>query len=1292
MNPENILQALHPILQQCPLVERRILGRRLQQLERRHRAGHTVQQALAQLVAEVEAAVQRLLQRRAALPVPTFDGQLPIHAHRAAIGEALRQHQVLVLCGETGSGKTTQLPKICLALGYGAAGLIGHTQPRRIAARAVATRIAAELGTAVGDVVGYKMRFSDRTAPQTVIKLMTDGILLAETQSDRRLEQYEVLIIDEAHERSLNIDFLLGYVRRLLPQRPQLKLIITSATIDPQRFAQHFNAAPIIEVSGRSYPVEVRYRPLLAQDADAQDRDLPQAILDAVDEAWQHGPGDILIFLSGEREIREMAEQLRKHHPPHTEILPLYARLSAVEQSRVFQAHGRPRIVLATNVAETSLTVPGIRYVIDPGLARLSRYSPRSKIQRLPIEKISQASAQQRAGRCGRVSAGICIRLYAEDDFKQRPLFTDPEILRTNLAAVVLQMSALHLGRPEDFPFIEAPDSRQISDAFRLLFELQAVNSERQVTELGRQLARLPLDPRLGRMLLAAQHEGAVREALIIVAALAIQDPRERPLEKQQAADEKHRRFRDEQSDFNALLKLWEYYHEQMRNVSKNQLRQLCQREFLSFVRMREWHDLHQELTLRVQEMGLRSNDIPAAYPNLHRALLTGLLGHLGLKQEEQRYLGAHGRNFYLFPGSGLFKKRPRWVMATEMVETTRLYARTVASIETEWVEGLAGALLKRSYAEPHWEKRSAQVTAFERVTLYGLPIIAGRRVNYGALDAVLARQIFIREALVHGDFHCQAPFFKHNQQLLAELAELETRVRRDLVADEQALYDFYAAKIPEGIYSGASFEKWRKVAEREQPRLLFLEREMLVAEESVDVERYPDYLDCNGIKLPLQYRFAPGAEDDGMTLSVPLAAVNQLDAKRLDWLTPGWQAERMAALLKSLPKSLRRNFVPVPNYVQALLEALEYSAQSLTEAMTAALQRMTGVTIPAEAWNPQAVPLHLQMRFRILDADGQELAVGRDWEALRQQLRTAAQHSFATLPTPELERENLRDWDFNELPEQINFTRNGIQLRGYPALVAESDGSVALRILDAAERAESALQQGLTRLISWRLGARFKSLSRTIPNLQRMTLHYLGLGNQEQLRAELLEAVLERAFLYEQKLPRNKAEFETLFAQGALRLSSVSAEISKLVAEILQGYYQVRQALQGAVPAEAVHDLQQQLAHLVYPGFLRQTPSQWLPHLPRYLRAMGIRLEKLRQAPDKDKQRSAVIKQLWQRYQQQAVRNAEREQYDAELIRFRWLLEELRVSQFAQELKTVVPISVKRLEEQWQKVKKYSK
>ena len=1288
---EKLFATLRARLSDCPTRARAAFARRLRSLHRRGREGKPVDRALESLAAELEAAVVRLRERRAALPVPTFDDSLPINAHREAIAAALREHQVIVLCGETGSGKTTQLPKICLSLGLGAAGLIGHTQPRRIAARSVAARIAAELGTLVGGQVGYKVRFSDRTGPDAAIKLMTDGILLAETQSDRQLDQYEVIILDEAHERSLNIDFLLGYLKRLLPRRPELKLIITSATIDPERFSRHFHQAPILEVSGRTYPVEMRYRPLLAADEDERDRDLQQAILDAVDEVWKEGPGDILIFLSGEREIRETAESLRKHHPPNTEVLPLYARLSAAEQNRVFQPRGRPRIVLATNVAETSLTVPGIRYVIDPGTARISRYSPRSRIQRLPVEKISQASANQRAGRCGRVMAGVCVRLYAEEDFELRPAFTDPEILRTHLAAVILQMSALNLGRPEEFPFVDPPDSRQISDGFRLLFELQAVDEQRCITDRGRQLAKLPVDPRLGRMLLAGQQEGCLREALIIVAALAIQDPRERPLEKQQAADEKHRRFRDEHSDFLTLLKLWDYYHEQMRQLSRNQLRNLCQADFLSFVRMREWHDLHQELLGRVTEMGMRLNDAPAPYANLHRALLTGLLGHLGLKQEENAYLGARGRNFYLFPGSGLFKKRPRWVVSAELVETSRLYARTVARIEPEWVEGLAGHLLKRSYAEPHWEKRPAQVSALERVTLYGLPIIANRRVHYGPLDPALAREIFIRQALVEGEFQCRAPFFAHNRQLLAELAELEVRARRDLAADEEALYRFYAERIPEGIYSGLTFETWRQRAERDQPRLLFLDRAALLAEAGpvADGERFPNHLDLDGLKLPLTYRFAPGAEDDGVTLTVPLAAVNQVNPKRLDWLVPGLRAERMAALLKSLPKALRRNFVPVPNYVQALLEVIEPGGQSLVGAMTEQLQRMTGVRIPEDAWNPEAVPNHLRMRFQVVDAEGQALAVGRDWVGIQAQLRGEARTSFAALPTPEFERERVRDWDFGELPQEVSFIRNGIQLRGYPALIAEADGTLALRVLDSPMRAEVATRAGLRRLIGWRLGPAFKTLTRDLPQFQRMTLHYLGLGTQEQLREDLLNAMLDRAFLADGPLPRDRATFEALLERGKQRLAAVRKEVCETADAILAAHHEVRQALTGESPiwAEALADIREQLARLIYPGFLSRTPAEWLPHLPRYLRAITLRLQKLRQAPDRDRQRRGDIIRLWEACQRRLDEDTRRERHDPELIRFRWLLEELRVSQFAQELKTLLPVSVKRLEEQWERV-----
>jgi len=1290
---EHVFRLIQTRLVDCPIRDRGAFTHRLRGLRQRARDGKPVDRGVEQLRVEVDAAVARLQARRAALPTPEFDDSLPISAHRDAIAAAIRDHQVVVVCGETGSGKTTQLPKICLSLGLGAAALIGHTQPRRIAARSVATRIAAELNTTVGGQVGYKVRFSDHTGPNAAIKLMTDGILLAETQGDRLLEQYEAIILDEAHERSLNIDFLLGYLRRLLPRRPDLKLIITSATIDPERFSHHFNNAPIIEVSGRTYPVALRYRPLIAADEDERDRDLQQAILDAVDEVWREGPGDILIFLSGEREIRETAESLRKHHPPNTEILPLYARLSAAEQNRVFQPHGRPRIVLATNVAETSLTVPGIRYVIDPGTARISRYSPRGKIQRLPIEKISQASANQRAGRCGRVMAGICVRLYAEEDYQSRPPFTDPEILRTHLAAVILQMSALNLGRPEEFPFVDPPDSRQISDGFRLLFELQAVDEQRRITELGRQLAKLPLDPRLGRMLLAARGESSLREVLIIVAALAVQDPRERPLEKQQAADEKHRRFRDEQSDFLALLKLWDYYHEQVRQLSKNQLRNLCQAEFLSFVRLREWRDLHHELLGLTTEMGMRPNEEPAPYPNLHRALLAGVLGQLGLKQEENVYVGARGRNFYLFPGSGLFKKRPRWVAAAELVETSRLYARTVARIDPEWVEGLAGHLLKRGYAEPHWEKRSAQVTALERVTLYGLPIISNRRINYGPLDPALAREIFIRHALVEGDFHCKAPFFQHNRALLAELEELEVRARRDLTADEETLYRFYGERIPEGIYSGPAFETWRKQVERENPRLLFLDRAALLAAAGpvTDGERFPDHLDLDGLQLPLTYRFTPGADDDGVTLTVPLAAVNQVDPKRLDWLVPGLRAERMAALLKSLPKAIRRNFVPVPNYVQALLEVIEPGRESLIEAMTERLEKMTGVRIPEEAWDLDTVPMHVRMRVQVVDADGKGLAIGRDWGAIQAQLRGEARSQFAALPTPEFERERLRDWDFGELAEEVSFIRNSIHLRGYPALVAESDGTLALRLLDSLARAEAATRVGLRRLIGWRLGSTYKQLARDLPKFQQMTLHYVGLGTQEALREDLLNVILDRAFLTDQPLPRNRESFDALVERGKARLFAVRAEICETAAVILAAYHEVRRLLtadESSVWAEALADVREQLARLVYPGFLSQTPPEWLPHLPRYLRAISVRLQKLKHAPDKDRQRSGDIVRLSALWRRRAERNALDEKHDPELLRFRWLLEELRVSQFAQELKTVAPVSVKRLEEHWAKVR----
>jgi ATP-dependent helicase HrpA len=1288
------LDSLQALLNECLCRDRGVLHRRFQGLRRWLGQGKPIDEDLEKLSSAIESSRAGVAERRALLPVPIFSEDLPINQRREEIAAAIRTHPVVVICGETGSGKTTQLPKICLSLGLGAAGMIGHTQPRRIAARSVAARLAQELNTDVGRVVGYKVRFSDRVGADTLIKLMTDGILLAETQRDRRLEQYEVIIIDEAHERSLNIDFLLGYLQRLLPQRPDLKLIITSATIDPESFSRHFGNAPIIEVSGRTYPVELRYRPLSAANEDERDQGLQQAILEAVDEVSRIDRGDILIFLTGEREIRETAESLRKHHPPDTEILPLYARLSTAEQNRVFQPHDKRRIILATNVAETSLTVPGIRYVIDPGTARISRYSHRSKVQRLPIEKISQASAKQRAGRCGRVSAGVCLRLYSEEDLQSRPAFTEPEILRTNLAAVILQMCTLRLGEVEAFPFINPPDSRLIGDGFRLLFELSAVDQHRQVTPLGRRLARLPIDPRLGRMTLAAEQEGCLKEVLSIASALAIQDPRERPLEHAQAADAKHRRFQDERSDFLALLNLWNYYHEQARRLSKNKRRALCQADFLSFVRLREWHDLHQELYALVTEMGMRPNAEAAPYESLHRALLAGLLGHVGMKQEDQSWLGTRQRKFYIFPGSGLFKRGPKWLMAAELVETTKLYARTVAKIEPAWIEAVAGHLLKRSYAEPHWEKRAAQVAAKERVTLYGLSIVVGRRVNYGPLDPVTAREIFIRHALVQQEFDCKAPFFKHNRKLLAAVEELEAKTRRrDLSVDEEVLFGFYDERVPQGVYSGAQFEKWRKQAEQHNPTLLFLTRELLLNPQvrAVRGEQFPDHLDLDGMRLPLSYRFAPGADDDGVTLTVPLAALNQLKLERLEWLVPGLLEQRMAALLKSLPKSLRRHFVPVPNYVKVLSEVLRVTDFALTEAMAAELYRITGVQIPLDAWNSEAVPAHLKMRLRVLAADGKVLAEGRDLVAIQAQLRGQARESFATLPTAEFERHNIRDWDFGELPEQLELIRNGIKLRAYPALVVEQSGNLALRLLDCPERAEAALRVGLRRLIALRLREQIRYLQGNLPGFQQLSLHYLGLGSQEELREDLLAAIIDRSFLDDQPLPRNPTEFEACLERGRVRLMGVADELCTLVGQVLAAGHEVRKLLSGELPlswVEAASDIREQLARLLFKGFITQTPDKWLQHFPRYLKAIQVRLQKLKQTPDKDRQRRGFIAYLWEECKRRLESNAQQELQDPELEKFRWMLEELRVSLFAQELKTAFPVSVKRVEEQLRRVR----
>ena len=1286
--------------------DRHRLRRRLQRLRRDAKRGRDIAAPAQALAAEVAASVRERERRLAGRPALHYPEALPVCERREAIAAAIRDHQVVVVCGETGSGKTTQLPKICLELGRGVDGYIGHTQPRRLAARSVAARIGEELGEAGRGAVGYKVRFQDRVGPHAYIKLMTDGILLAEVQGDRFLDQYDTLIIDEAHERSLNIDFLLGYLKTLLARRPEFKLIITSATIDPGRFSRHFDEAPIIEVSGRTYPVEVRYRPVRGEDEDERDRDLQQAILDGVDEVCAAGPGDVLVFLPGQREIRDTAEALRKHHPPHTEILPLYSRLSAAEQDRVFQSHGGRRIVLATNVAETSLTVPGIRYVVDPGYARLNRYSYRSKVQRLPVEKISQASANQRAGRCGRVAAGVCIRLYSEEDFAAREPFTAPEILRTNLAGVILQMQALGLGAVEAFPFVEAPDTRHVNDGYRLLQELGAVDAGRRITEVGRLLARLPLDVRLGRMLLAADGEGCLAELLIIASALAVADPRERPLEAQEKADTAHRAFADERSDFLAYLKLWAFYQEQKRHLSRSKLRALCRERFLSYLRLREWEDIHRQLALQVRELGMHPNAMDdeqgPACAAIHRALLTGLLGNVALRGDQRTYLGARNIRLQVHPGSALARRPPKWLVAAELVETTRLYARTVARIEPGWVEAVAGHLLKRSYSEPHWQRRAARVAAFERATLYGLPVVARRKVNYGPIDPPAARELFIRRALVEGDYDTRAGFFAHNRALLEEVESLEHKARRrDIVVDEEALYGFYDRQLPADVYDGPRFERWRKRLEAHQPRALYLSREDLLqaGARPAGAERFPDTLRIAGVELALRYRFEPGHPEDGVTVDLPLALLNQVPPAALDWLVPGLLADKAVALIKALPKALRRNFVPAPDFAQAALERIAARERPLTEALGEALTRMSGVQIPADAWRSEMLDEHLFMRVRLLDAEGRPLASGRDLAELQRQWGERARAAFQTAGSAPQdrspgdgspgERTGITRWDFGELETAVTLKRGALEVTAYPALEDRGE-SVTLRLLDTPEQAQAMLRGGLRRLFMLALADKAKYLRRHLPGIDSQCLHFAALGRCEALKDDIIACAFDRQFLDTLRWPRDAQAFEQAVEAGRGEIVETANAVAAETGAVLAAYHAVARRLRGGVSPQAVaavQDIRDQLAALVYPGFVGATPAEQLGHLPRYLRAIGLRLDKLERNPGRDREQMLVLRPLWEAYRERAEADGEAGRHDPALADFHWLLEEWRVSLFAQELKTARPVSRQRLEAAWRAV-----
>ena len=1287
LNP--IQQSLFSKLKDIMLVDQRRLSARIHGIGK-IKSQEAQQAVAAEIQLQIEQAQLRVENRKSAVQNPIiFPESLPVSQRKAEIQKLLSEHQVIVVAGETGSGKTTQLPKMCLELGFGNLGMIGHTQPRRIAARSVAARIAEELETELGGLVGYKVRFNDQISDDTQIKLMTDGILLAEIQNDRFLNQYSCLIIDEAHERSLNNDFILGYLKQLLPRRRDLKVIITSATIDVERFSKHFNNAPIIEVSGRTYPVEVRYRPVVEED----DQDQLQGILNAVDELQAEGRGDILIFMNGEREIRDTAEALQKQNLKHTEILPLFARLSAQEQNKIFHPSGLNRIVLATNVAETSLTVPGIKYVIDPGTARISRYSYRTKVQRLPIEPISQASANQRKGRCGRVSEGICIRLYSEEDFNSRPEFTDPEILRTNLASVILQMTALGLDDIEAFPFVDAPDKRHIQDGIKLLEELGAFElvrtksgEKRQLTAVGRQLSQLPVDPRLAKMLLGAVSQGALHEVMIIVAALSIQDPRERPQEKQQASDEKHRRFADKKSDFLAFLNLWRYLQEQQKELSKNQFRRQCQKDFLNYLRIREWQDIYHQIRLTVREMGLPINSEQAEYQQIHTALLSGLLSHIGLKEaEKQQYLGARNAHFAIFPNSVLFKKQPKWVMAAELVETSKLWGRMVAEIEPEWIEPLAEHLIKKSYSEPRWSKSRGAVIADEKVTLYGVPIVAARPVNYGAIDPTVSREIFIQSALVEGDWNTKHKFFKENQRLVREVEELEHKSRRrDILVDDRTLFEFYDQRIGTEVVSQKHFDTWWKKAQQKDPELLNFERSFLINDDAEQVSKldFPNFWHQGNLKLKLTYQFEPGTDADGVTVHIPLPLLNQVEMTGFDWQIPGLREELVIALIKSLPKSYRRNFVPAPNYAQAFLSRAVPLEKPLLDTLIYELRRMTGVTVEAEHWNWEQIPSHLKMTFRVVDENGKKIAESMNLDELKFNLKDRVQESISAVADDGIEQSGLHIWSFSDLPQCYEQKQRGFSVKAFPAIVDEKD-AVGIKLFETEFEQAVAMQQGLRRLLLLNVPSPIKYLHEKLPNKAKLGLYFTPFGRVLDLIDDCIACAVDKLIADFGGFVWDEAGFEKLRDFVRENLNEVTVDIAQKVEQILSLNHALNQRLKGKMDftmAFAFSDIKAQLGGLIYPGFVQKSGYDRLPDLQRYLQAIDKRIDKLAQDVNRDRAAMLRVEQVQQAYQQLLAKLPKSKPISDEIAEIRYMIEELRVSLFAQQLGTKYQVSDKRI------------
>jgi ATP-dependent helicase HrpA len=1290
MKPVHVIKEIRTGLDGIMTADAAWCRKRLFTVSRQLKQGKNVDAALKQVLVRFARSKDRVAGRKSNVPVPGYPPELPITAHREELLEAIDKNQVVIVAGETGSGKTTQLPKLCLEAGRGLRGLVGCTQPRRIAARAMADRVAEELGCDLGSAVGYQVRFRERTSPDGYVKFMTDGILLAEAMNDRFLDTYDTIIIDEAHERSLNIDFLLGYLKSLLPKRPDLKVIITSATIDTERFSEHFSDAPVVEVSGRSYPVDIVYQPLAGEGEkeDRGGRDLYQGIAEAVRRLNRIDPlGDTLVFLSGEREIREAADFLRRQGggraAANTEILPLYSRLSSAEQRRVFHPGKKRRIILSTNVAETSLTVPRIRFVIDSGLVRISRYGHRSRIQRLPIEPVSQASAQQRSGRCGRLGPGTCVRLYSEDDFDGRPEFTEPEILRTSLASVILRMLTMRLGSVEDFPFVDRPAPRMINDAYQLLFELGALDADRAVTNTGRRLARWPMDVRLARMVEEGAVQGGLEDMMVLAAALSIQDPRERPLDAQSAADEAHGRFADGKSDFVTLLKLWKYLRGLRKSISGNQFHKRCRAEFLNWQRVLEWFDLYQQLRDQAREDRLKLSGKHGDYDAVHRCLLPGLLSHVGLKHpEDNSYSGVRSRSFYIFPGSGLFGSKPKWLMAAEIVETTRPYGRINAVIKPEWVEEKGRHLLKRHHFDPHWSRRRGTVMAWEQVSMYGLVIVEKRQVRYEAIDPDESRRIFIQEALVRGELDTRAAFREHNETIRAEVEAMEAKRRkRDVLADERVLFDFFDARIPDGVTGAKSFERWLSglgVTGREQ---LYLSHDVLIREDAggAPEELFPDHLDAGGQRFALAYHFEPGAEDDGVTLTVPLELLNTLNPGRLEWLVPGLLREKLAALIRQLPKPLRRSLTPAPAFADALADAIRgQENRPMLEACSAELKRMTGLEIPLSELDESRIEDHLRFRVRVENQEGECVAHGRDLAELQSRLGQQAQRRFMDRQGADFNRDGEKNWVFGKLDTRVE---TGSGTAAFPALVDQED-AVGLRLFDTWEEAAISHAEGVVRLLRIHLPDKLSYLARHHGLSREAQLAWSSIGSPARLAADLVfRSLLDTADDVQDV--RDDAAFEALCVAVRQEIGKTVQSFSGVLDEALRLYGKLAPRVSALEPVrpDAWHDISTQLEDLYYPGFMADLFPGRLRHYTRYMKALEERLSQLAQDPQRDAARMKVVEPWWQRYLGALEAG---QPYDEALDTYRWLVEEYRVSIFAQRLRTAGKVSEKRLADAW--------